>query len=69
MILYMKAEMESENPEPVADQVNRETSNEDEKAMHEGFMREALAVVHQLFAALCSSLLPTSPSLHHPQIT
>jgi hypothetical protein len=42
-------EMESENPTSVADQVCVEGLSADEKAMHEGFMREALAMVCHLF--------------------
>jgi hypothetical protein len=56
-----KLEMESENLKPDVDQVDRESHSEAEKAMHEGFMREALAMVHQAPFA-------TVPP-HHPQIT
>jgi len=42
-----KLETESGNPKPDIDQVDMESHSEAEKAMHEGFMREALAMVYQ----------------------
>jgi hypothetical protein len=39
--------MESETAAPVTDQINKEGYSEDEKAKHESFMREALAMVNQ----------------------
>jgi len=53
-----KLETESGNPKPDIDQVDMESHSEAEKAMHEGFMREALAMVYQ------APLL-----IYHPKIT
>jgi hypothetical protein len=43
--------MDPETSKPAAAQINRDNYNEDETAIHEGFMREALAMVCGLSAS------------------
>jgi hypothetical protein len=59
----MNLQMEPETSKPVVNQVDTDGHIEDEKSIHEGFMREALAMVYQPSANI-SSLTFTSSHDH-----